>query len=481
MSMSKLIVKNTLAISIANFVGIFLSFVFIAAFARYLGVRNYGIFAFAFAFVALFRVAMDLGLNALIIREISKYKEKSSFYFGNSLIIEILSSAATIVIIFVLAILMGYDEETIYVVLIASFIFSIEIITWVIYSIFNAYEVRNLEALTQIIGKIIYVFVGFIGIYLHFSLIQIMLLFLVQPLIMFIVGYFLMTTKVFKPCIVIEIQKWPMLIKMSLPFAIGWLFFDLYFNIDMTMISIFIGTDDVAYYSVAYRIISAFFIIPVALSGSLMPIFSRLYIQSHEVLARSYQKIIKYLIIIGIPTTIGMTIISDITIIAIFGSQYINSIPALQILVWILAFHFITYFDGLVLGAINQQNLTIISLCIIIFINIALNLLFIPYFSYIGAAVVTVISEIALFILYSYQLKKNGITVEYHRFIFPPIIAAICMGFAVYEIKTALHAFSSFWQLIIVIPIAIILYFILLFLLKGFDEEDKNLIKSLIG
>jgi O-antigen/teichoic acid export membrane protein len=155
-----------------------------------------------------------------------------------------------------------------------------------IFSIFNAYEQREYEALINIVSKFIYVLFGFIGIFLQLPLFEIVILFIFSSCLKFILGYFTLVKKIFKPKIKFDVSSWLPMIKLAFPFALGGFLFNIYFSIDMTMLSLLKGNEAVAYYSVAYIFISTFMIIPAALVGSIWPVLSRLFIQSKDIRKR---------------------------------------------------------------------------------------------------------------------------------------------------------------------------------------------------
>ena len=480
MNSHRRIAKNTLIITISSFVTLFLSFFFTAAFARYLGVGTYGVFAFAGSFVGLFVVFFDLGLNSLIVREVARCKEKISFYFGNIFVIEIFVSFIVIILIYCFAYLLGYHGETLSIVILSAIILAFETFAQLIFSTFTAYERREYEALINIVGKFIYVLFGFIGIFLQLPLFEIVILFIFSSGLKFILGYFILVGKVYKPKIKVDIGSWLPMIKLAFPFALGGFLFTVYFSIDMTMLSLLKGNEAVAYYSVAYSFISIFMIIPSALVGSIWPLLSRLFIESKHSLVTAFSKTAQYLMILAVPISIGMFFISDIAIITIFGDKYANSIIALQILVWVIIFHFITYICGITFGAIDRPILSFIGLLFSLFVNILLNLILIPHYSYIGAGIATIVTEIVLLIQYNYFLSKNGIPIHFLRLIYKPFIGGIVMGISIYFIKIGLSAFPGILQLLIIIPIATVVYFVVILVIKIFNEEDKEIIYKII-
>ena len=80
----------------------------------------------------------------------------------------------------------------------------------------------------------------------------------------------------------------------------------------------------------------------------------------------------------------------------LFGFGYQQSVIALQILVWTIVFTFVGAAFVRLLEASNRQVIVTKISLICVIVNILLNLILIPKFSYIGACIATVITEIIL-------------------------------------------------------------------------------------
>lgn len=457
----------------AEVIALFMTFLFSVVFARYLGVQNYGVYTFAVAFVALFKVFTDLGLNTLLIREISRYKERTDYFFSNALVIEIFLSWIFVPLTAALAYYLGNEKETVIIILLFAIMQSIETIGWINLSTFNAYEHREYEGLVKIIGKFTAVTAGLIGIFLQLRLVEIAALFVVGSALQLVFNYIVLVKKVVRPRVSINVSTWPGLLKISLPFALTALFFDLYFNVNTIILSYISGDEAVGWYSVAFRVVNLFAIIPTALTGSIWPFFSRMHLTSKERLNKAFSKSVEYLMMLAIPISIGMILIANILLPLIFGEEYTNSVPVMQIISVSLTFLFINYISMFTLGAINKPHLGAISLFTGLIVNISIGIILIPTYGYIGAAVAIAVSEVALFFQYLLHLSKNGINVSIPQFAIKPLIAAGAMAGVIFSIKGALVAFPDILKLMVIIPTAIGVYFLGLILLKTFKEEDS--------
>lgn len=98
----------------------------------------------------------------------------------------------------------------------------------------------------------------------------------------------------------------------------------------------------------------------------------------------------------------------------------------------------------------------------------------IPYISYNGAAITTVLSEILIVAIQVYIIYKIGhkISKKLYYDIFKVIIGSTILGILLYFLKL------NMW---IAIPFGIIIYLLVIILLKFFDEDDKYIIKEILG
>ena len=196
------------------------------------------------------------------------------------------------------------------------------------------------------------------------------------------------------------------------------------------------------------------------------------FISSKDSLKIIYEKSFKYLFILGLPITIGTTLLADRLIHLFYGEQFNNSVIILQILAWDILLIFLYWSLTVTLVSINKQNKVIIIAFLTAIINITLNIALIPSFSYIGAAIATIISEIFLISSYLYFNSRYIYSIKIHKIIPKPIIACTLMGIFIYQFNNI--------NLFVLIMLAIILYFTSLFLLKGFSNDDIQVLKKLL-
>ena len=106
--------------------------------------------------------------------------------------------------------------------------------------------------------------------------------------------------------------------------------------------------------------------------------------------------------------------------------------------------------------------------------NILLNLYMIPHFSYNGAAIATVLSDALILAIFIYMIKKVGELPD-KKLLFD--LAKITAGSLI--IYAVLGFFNiSMW---LAIPLAIVLYLALLLVFRILDDDDKYIIRDVLG
>jgi O-antigen/teichoic acid export membrane protein len=259
-----------------------------------------------------------------------------------------------------------------------------------------------------------------------------------------------------------------------MPFWLNSVFVIIYFKIDMVMLSTMDGDTVVGWYAASYRLIDALGFIPAVLMSTMYPVFSKFHISSRDSLEFAFKKSFKLLTIIAIPIGIGTTILADRIIILIYGVQYFPSVVALQILIWASVLSFINYTPATYFTSTNRQRTLMLFTFVGAILNVVLNFILIPRFSYNGAAVATVFTELIVGLLMISNIHKiQSLSSFLGNVILKSLVAGTVMG-------VFLLIFQNY-TLILLILFAAVLYFIALYFLNGFEKEDINLFNQILG
>jgi O-antigen/teichoic acid export membrane protein len=182
------------------------------------------------------------------------------------------------------------------------------------------------------------------------------------------------------------------------------------------------------------------------------------------------------MLILSLPLGMGTTLIADKIILFVFGVGFENSIVALKIIIWTIVLTFIGAAFARLLESVNQQRIITKISMVCMVVNVLLNLLLIPKFSYIGSSFVTVVTEFLLvgsIIFFSYRLNYGIPLSIIKTYLIRILFSSLVMCIFVLYFKEA--------YLILLIISAIFVYFFTLYIVRGIDSEDMMLMRQAIN
>jgi len=275
------------------------------------------------------------------------------------------------------------------------------------------------------------------------------------------------------PKIEVDLQFWKEALKQAWPFGLGLLLASVYAWIGAVMLSRMKGDEAVGLYSAAYRLVYMLQVVPLAYFSAVFPSMSRFHVTSKEFLRFTYERSLKYMLIIGVPIGVGTTVLAGKIILLIFGGEYYQSIILLQILGWSVAFLFLNGVFGSLFQSINRQMIATATTAATTALYVVLNIILIPRYGATGASIALVTAAFAGFIISSVWSSRTGYGIPIKSFfnIFAKVsFASAVMSVFVFYLK-------DFYVLALV-PLAALLYFIVLLIIRGIDKEDLSLLRS---
>ncbi len=239
-----------------------------------------------------------------------------------------------------------------------------------------------------------------------------------------------------------------------------------YNTLDTSMLG-FLSTDQqVGYYTAATKINRMVLTLVTAFSAVLFPRLSY-YIKQNRIedFKNLLNKNLSLIFMISLPCTIGLNVLSEQIILLISGPNFIPATPIMKLMNPIIIIISISNFIGSqVFIPLDKQKYTIIAVTFGSIINFTLNLILIPKYFALGAAIATISAEtIVLFIqiLNSYQyISFKSHFMELIQY----IISVTIMGIVVKLISTIIE--SQLLSLIICIITGALTYYIALLALK---------------
>ncbi|HPT08192.1 MAG TPA: flippase [bacterium] len=471
----KNIAKNTSYLTVALIIQKVISFFYFILLARNLGPDSLGQYYFAISFTTIFAIFIDLGLVNYLIRETAKTKEKSEKLLSNILGLKLITSFLSVLAVFLFINILGdYDALSRQLVYISSICMVLDSFTLTFFGAIRGFHNLKFESISSIIFQLIVLAVGWTFLILGLDLRLIMLSLVLASVFNFIYSGAILKFKIKMPIkFSFNLPIFKNILILSLPFAFYGIFQRLYTYLDSVLLSFFSGDYYVGIYQVAFKIIYALQFLPMAFVASLYPAMSYYWLNNKEQLNTAFRRSLDYLMMISIPISVAVFLLAD-QIIMIFKSGYEGALWPLRISILALVFIFVNFPIGSLLNACDRQKKNTRNMLITLIMAIILNIILIPKFQAVGASVVVLVSNGLMFILgiiecrkiITYKFKSNIIN------FLKILLASILMGGLIIILKNQINIFLLCF-------FAMILYFIILFLLGAYNKEDlKYILKS---
>jgi len=241
----------------------------------------------------------------------------------------------------------------------------------------------------------------------------------------------------------------------------------IYCNSDITILGLIKGDFEVGLYSTSVKIYSIVNTTIASVAWVVMPQLSEGFAQKDYSRINNLLKYaLNYIFVLGIPTLIGINVITDDIIMVIAGKEYLGAVTSLKILTIALLFSFIGgWIANMMFIPAGKESICLKTGMVSAIINIILNFIFIPKYGLNAAAATTAIAEFTGVIL-KIPYLDNNIKIDNLKNVFlGPCVGSIfilIIGISVKKMFT-----NSFIILLITITLSIFCYLMILLILKN--------------
>jgi len=381
--------------------------------ARYLGPTQFGLFSYALSFTALFSPLAKLGLDRIVVRDIVQNPSDRQTILGTAFMLKLISGIMSYLLAVVtISLLRPSDNLTRALV---------EVIGCGIY--FQVFYTIDLWFQSQVESK--YTVWSKNTAYILINIVKVILIKLQAPVIFFawnalaevvlgsiglLIAYKLKGHEITGWRI--NIKKVKDLLNNALPLMFSGMAVMVYLRVDAIMLGQMFGDKSVGIYSVATRISELWYFIPGTVVSSVSPAILESKSVAETLYERRLQKLFTLLAGIAYAIAIPMTILATPIVVIMYGQDYIASGSILAIHIWAGVFVFLGIAKGVWIVAEGLTRFALISTLCGAIINVLLNIVMIPKYREVGAAIATVISygcaDYLVYITYP-RFRKLGI------------------------------------------------------------------------
>ena len=466
------ILRNFSFLTIGKVLGDCFTFLLFVVLSRVFGKEGIGQYSFAIAFGGFFAVFADFGLYNLSIKEVSRDTGRVGEYYSNIFMLRLSLAVVASVLLFALVLLIPFPADTKLIVALVGLYLIIFTVMDGFSAIFIACEDMHLASLMEFTFKAATSFMGIVIAFTTHSLLAVIVMLPAVTFAQLLAAYVIMNRKYQKLTLSYSGLTDTATLREAVPYVLSELLRQLSTRLDVVFLGFLIGAAAAGIYNVGYRVIFLLQFFPYYVGVALFPLASRLFVTAPEELNTLYNRSLNITILIGLPASCGLSLISNDLVLTIFGDTFLESVSILRILAGLLFLACMRYIMGTFLTSSDRQPKRTKSLWIAAVANALGNAILIPTVGIIGAAVATLFSEALLVFLFATQLRP---IVGWPKIRSRLIISTIATSS--FCIPSILFGPFSF---IVLIPFSIILYAITLLAFKDIRQNEFQALMALI-
>jgi O-antigen/teichoic acid export membrane protein len=476
MSLAAKVAYNTIVQVISKVITTILGLLAVAVMARYLGPIGFGEYTTAFTFLSFFGIIADLGLTLVTVQMISAPGADENRVVRNLLAMRLVSAAVLLAAAPLVAIFLPYSSAIRLAVWAALPSFLFTALNQILVGVFQKHLSMGKVSIAETVGRIV-LFLGVVAsAFFDWGLFGMMLSVSVGSAVNFIL-HLAFSLRYIKPGFSFQWPLWREVMTKSWPLALTIIFNLLYLKTDTLILSLMRRQYEVGIYGAAYKVIDILTTLPFMFAGVIMPIMTAAWLgRQADYFKKVLQKSFDLMVILSLPLFIGAQFVAEPIMVMVAGGDFAGSGGVLRILMAAAALVFLSCLLSHAMVAIGRQKEIIGSYFFTAATSVAGYLIFIPRYSYFGAAAVTVYSELTITIFMFYYLWRYARVLPKMSIVGKSLAASIPMSLSLWLLRGFYS--ENVWGLLGAILLAAVLYFSFIYIFRGIDKEDlKKLLR----
>ena len=419
--------KNALSFILSDVMRRVLGFLAVAYLARTVGASGFGVISIGFSVLAYALLASSAGLSTYGTREIAKGGAPSLVKKIASLRLALALLVYIIVVVIIAMVVPDIVTAGVIIICCLSIFANAALLDWY----FQGKEEMTIVGIGRVLSAGIYVLVLFGFVHSEHNILWVPVGAVIGDLIATIFLLKVYRNRYGSLSLAYEPAEWKPLVEKSVLLSGGNILGNLSINLPPLVIGVIMTNIQVGVYSAASRLVVFLLMLDRTLAALLLPAASRLHAATSEKLADRLGLALKWIIAVGLPLSVGGSLLSNKIISLVYGAQYGDAAPVFRVLIW---YFFITmlhtvFTSGLL--AMGQEKAYLNTMGISALIYGASVIVCTKTFGILGAAAAMVGSEAITLVLMRRQFRKFVKLYEVNNIV-KALPAALIMGFVVF-------------------------------------------------
>ena len=362
--------------------------------ARYLGPEQFGLFSFAIALVSLFGAFVVLGLPSIVVRDIVRNPSGKEVTLGTAAFLQLIGGVLSYAVLLACVFWLRTDDSL--AILIVAIVGGVILfktadiaIYWFESQVQSKYTVwvQSCVFIFFAISKIVLILmnasvIGFAWVALGEAVV-------VSVFMLVFMGRRGVPLKSLK----VRLARAKELLNDSWPLLLSSVAVAIYMKVDQIMLASMKGDEVAGIYSAALRISEIWYFVPMVICASIFPAMLEARSYDKKIYYQRLQYLFDVMVWLSIMAAVFTTFFSDWIVIFLFGTEYADAGLVLAIHIWGAIFVFLGVASGQWFITENLQFLSFQRALLGLLINVLGNIILIPSYGAIGAAISTILSQ----------------------------------------------------------------------------------------
>lgn len=362
--------------------------------ARYLGAEQYGIYNYALAYVGLFGVLATLGLDTITVRDLVREPVRQDVILGTVFGLKVIGAVvACLMVTTAISVQRPADGLMRLIVFLLAGGLAL-----------HAFDAIDFWFQSRVQSK--YTVIARNTAFLTTAVIRVLLIQLEAPLLAFVVAGLGEVALGATGLIVAyrrqggRLRAWRFdmgcagqLLKESWPLILSGLAIMIYMRIDLIMLGELVNDRAVGMYAAATRLSEVWYFIPTTIVSSVFPSIIEARKRNEAEYYRRLQQLFDLMAGLALVIAVPMTALSSWVIYVLYAAEYAAAGPILAVHIWAAVFVFLGVAQSPWDVAEGLTRLALMRTVIGAVVNVGLNLLLLPTYGGLGAAIATVVAQ----------------------------------------------------------------------------------------
>ena len=394
-----------------TYISIAVSNLLVSVFIGHLaGPEKLGSFAFAITITLLGAFLSDFGIGLLLIRLIARIRDQHQQIkkvFQNALGIGVVLATSLVLGIYLLAPHVSNSAETNVGIRIIALGLALSGLTKIIRAVFYAEEKMHYETIFTVIQELVYLCLIIATLLMKAPFVMVFWSYSISRMLGLILALTLYSREFGKFAISYEWVIWQTLLQKSWPFAANTLLTVVYIRSDIVLLGILQDDLAVGIYEAGMSIAIRVNVIARMMTNSILPSLARAYQSSLKDFNSIVNDMLRYLLLLSAPVVITFSVMSTTIIRILYGAKFKSAILIFSLLSFLIPIRFASNVFAAALTSSDAQKRRTFAVFLASIVNVLLNLVLIPRYSYWGTVASTIFTEFCLFIFLALLLKAR--------------------------------------------------------------------------